>query len=65
MTLLEMSHWGLAWKLQKPLPFPVSSLCLMIVSQDVSSRVLMQSLVCLPAAILLAVMVTDSNPLEL
>lgn len=39
-------------------------LCLTLVNQDVSSQLLLQCHVCLPAPILIAMMVIDSNIVE-
>lgn len=49
----------------KPTPFLVSSLCLMLVSQDVRCHLLLQHRASLPAAMLSATIIIDANPLKL
>lgn len=52
-------------RFQKSLPFPVSSLCLLLMEKAVSSLLLFQRHACCPeAAMLHTMMVTESNPLE-
>jgi hypothetical protein len=65
MQLEEEFHWEQALRFQKPVVFPVSSLYLTLVDQDVSSQLLLQNHACLPAGMLSTIMVTDSSPLEL
>lgn len=48
---------------QELMSSPVSALCFMIMSQAVRAQLLPQCHPCLPAAMLPAVMVTDSPPL--
>ena len=47
--LEEVCHWGRALKLQRPLSFPANLLCLVVVSQDVRSQLLLQCHACLHA----------------
>jgi hypothetical protein len=52
-------------KVFKPMLFPISSLCLLLVDQYVSSQFLFQCLpTCLPASMLPAMMAMDSTTLE-
>lgn len=50
-------HLGWTWRFQKPMPFLVSSPCLVLMDQV--DQLLLQCHACLPAAILLAMMVMD------
>lgn len=60
----EVCNWGWALRIQKLIPFQVSYLCLMVVSQDVSPLLLLQHHAFFPAAMLSVVMVMYSNCLN-
>lgn len=59
----EVCHWGQALRFQKLTSFPVTSLSLEAVSQDVSSELrLLHHHACLSVAMLLDIRVLDSLP---
>lgn len=62
--LEEVFHWSQALRVQNPMPFSASSLCLVVVSQYLSSQILHQCLG-LTAESLPSMMVMDLNPLQL
>lgn len=53
---------GVGLEVSKAIPFPTSYLCLVLVDWGINSQLLLQAH--LPAAMLLAMMVIDSNPLK-
>jgi hypothetical protein len=51
--LEEVCPWGWALRFQRPMPFPVSSLCLIFMARHVSFQLLFLYHACLPDAVLL------------
>lgn len=58
--LEEVCFWGQALRFEKPTPFPVKFLCLLLIDGYMSYQLLFQCPACLLAAMLPARMVMDS-----
>lgn len=52
------------FKVAKPMPFPVSALCIVLVDLEINSQLLLQHRASLPADMLPVIMDMDSNPLK-
>ena len=61
--LKEVYHWGQALRFQKPIPFPATLFCLILVALHVSSQLLLQHQARLPA-VLLPTMLAMNAPFE-